>query len=593
MSKQKTDDKQLKIVRDEKGDLKTGDEPFDWKNFRWWAGTHVFHYFTDYEGRSVYLPFFELHQFMNDKLETARLHSDYLEKILFESPETPEDKEKWDASIAEHNYSLQLFIQYFKEVFDEESFAKGHLPQFKYSRIILPGDLYEKIENVIEEYGLSRIHDLIFEIIAVAQHIYINDVFNLENSGYEKRIKNIEKEAKTVSEILKREVDSNWEKGTLINHPRLEHINFVYQDGTKRIKDPWLMKDILEQFKDHLEHDGPLKDWKKEMERYPLIYRDIEQKLQFKYQLAISLYNLLTKEKFIEASEKAPFPNKVVNCIAQIMDFCLIPLGKNDALLEDKRMNVRSWLIRKEMEQRITNLPVQPDTERMLKYFKEEFVNITGLVKSADVISFGRYLQDRFELPEKLIPDMCHISQALKEIRFLLGHQLSLQGSSKKDPFEDYTALRILVESVKQNKKISTLKFKIDGDEKEYQFTERLPHYLIEQALRIHAIEHELDFELDIQKGKVIQASPGQYQFNKENKFHLPSEQFAARFVKALYNYLLNEFPPAEKEMSPSQRYYAIIAAILHQAGFFNGLSSNDNFILDKVDHWHSLTPDS
>ena len=591
MSKPKSPTPSPAIERNEKGDFKHDHTPFDWEKFRWWEGTHIFEYFQDDKEYPTHRPYFDLHHFLDDRLEEARQHPDYFEKVLFETTAKHTEPEKWNASIVEHNWWLHLFFKYFKEVFDDKSAEHGTMPQFKYWRIILPKKLYAEIESVIEEYGLQKIHDLIFEIIAVAQHIFTDDVFRLEKYGYEKRINNIKKEAETVSEILYRMFDDTWKDGERVHHPNLDYINFVFQDGAKRIEDPWLMDDIMSQFKKHLETDMPYKNYQKEMKRYHVRYRDIKEKLQFKFELALSLYNILTKENFIPVTVEKPFPNKVVNCITKIMDFCLIQFAsKPDPIFEEKTANVRNWLKRKTLDEKITFLPVVPDMDRLQKYFEPEFLNITNPVKGADAINIGFYICKRFDFPEEYIRDFVHIAHCLRHIQFLIGHQLIVEGSTAPSPFEEHNALKTLVKAMTGKKKIVSLKFQVEGGEKEYQFTERLPNYIFEQAIKTHYKEHEEDFQCDIIKGKVTQAQPNKYKFDKEKKFHLPAEQFAVRFVKSFYKYLLTELPPGAREHSPSHKYFSVIATMMQQTWFFNQLRDPEDFIYNKVEHWFSLS---
>ena len=167
-------EKENKPFRDEKGDLNFGDHKFDWDKFRLWQGTYVFHFYN--EERNHHFPYFGLFSHDDEAYQNAIKDPDYAEVSLYHTPENP----PFDFFIKYHNWQLSLLVIYFKEVFEEKSFLYGYHPQNKYFRLILPKTLHYKILNVINDYELLLIRDLILELIAIAQDIYVDDVFHWE-----------------------------------------------------------------------------------------------------------------------------------------------------------------------------------------------------------------------------------------------------------------------------------------------------------------------------------------------------------------------------------------------------------------------------
>lgn len=200
------------------------------------------------------------------------------------------------------------------------------------------------------------------------------------------------------------------------------HINFVFNDGTIKIEHDWLAKEFIDHFKRYYD-DLPYKNWRIDLARYPERFEDNIKKQQFKYKLAKSFYNLLTKTGLFKVTEAEPTPNRLMLCIAKLLEFCLIPVADEAELDEIRIKNIRNWLKRNELQPALTHAEIPPDKERLLKYFEPEFVNITDDVKRADAISLGFYLGKRFNV-EDLVPDLVHIAAALKECGWLIGHQM-------------------------------------------------------------------------------------------------------------------------------------------------------------------------
>ncbi|MBK6523979.1 MAG: hypothetical protein IPG08_17665 [Sphingobacteriaceae bacterium] len=155
--------------RDEKGDIKS-DYKIDWQKIREDRFTYVFRYYD--EDKKHYFPHFGLFSALDEALEKAKKDSNFYEKQIYWTPNHP----PYDFFIQYHNWQLELLVEYFKEVFEERAFMDGYQPAHKYFKIILPKTLHDEIINCINDFELLPIRDLLFEVIAVAQDKYIDDV---------------------------------------------------------------------------------------------------------------------------------------------------------------------------------------------------------------------------------------------------------------------------------------------------------------------------------------------------------------------------------------------------------------------------------
>ncbi|MBL7894824.1 MAG: hypothetical protein JNK50_06000 [Bacteroidia bacterium] len=555
--------------RDEKGDVKF-DYKIDWQKIREDRYTYIFHYYD--EDKKRYFPYFGLFSTTDEVLVKAKQDSNFYEKQLYWTPDNP----PYDFFIRYHNWQLELLVEHFKEVFEERAFLDGYQPSHKYFKIILPKPVHDEIINCINDFELLQIRDLLFEIISVAQDKYIDDVVFWEQPEMQKLITSAEKETQKAIDIIQRLDEKPWMRGdTGAKKPsELLHINFAFNDGTVKIEHSWLAKEFIDHFKRHYS-DLHYKNWKLDLEQYPDRFKDNIKKQQFKYRLAKSFYNLLTKGKFFEVTRKEPTPNRLMLCIAKLLEFCSISVAGPDELDEIKIKNVRNWLNRNELQPAITFLEVPANKERLLKYFEPEFINITDDVKRADALSLAAFLSKKYNV-DHMLSDLAHITQAIIEGNWLIGHQMFAGGIPREAPFEEFQSFRKLIKGVKSKQKITSLKFKIEGDEAEYELEQRLPIYLIEEALKEYSEDHQVEMDTDL-------INTNSAQFNQ------PEERFMVRFVNSFYNYLLTEAPPAENEYMPSERYYGIIADMLQKTWFFYHQRHPDWFIIAKVKQWHKL----
>ena len=201
-------------------------------------------------------------------------------------------------------------------------------------------------------------------------------------------------------------------------------------------------------------------------------------------------------------------------------------------------------------------------------------------------------LGKRFDLPH-LTVDLVHLAQVMRSWHFLIGHRFPHNNIDGEIRFPELIAFDTLLKTIRSKGPLTNIKFKIGGDDHEYEFTQRLPLYLIEQAIKEHTEDHSVEYEVDVVKTKTIQHPDGGIERIQDEVFNRPEERFMVKFVGSFYNYLLHEAPPGEQDRYPSKRYYTIIASFLQKVHFFSRPIFNDDFVIAKVQQWHELKPKS
>lgn len=562
--------KEENLERDNKGDMKSLIDNIDWEQIRQLEGTYVFHYYDEKNNR--YSPYFNLYFPLIEDIEKAKEDNEFFEKQLYSPPNHP----PYDFYIDYSNSQLAMLIEFFKETFELSNWTH------KYFKVILSKSKHGEIMNCLNDNKLLLIRDLIFEVIAIAQKDYISQIVPWENIEKQKLISSTPKEIEKIIRLIEKLDEKAKPKGKVGVQPasELSHINFIFNNETIKIEHKWLSREFIEHFKNHY-NNLLFKDWKTNLELYPELFEDNIKKNQFKYKLANSFYNLLTKGGFFKISDKTP--NNLMLCIAKLLEFCLIPLKDSDD--PDEKRNIRNWLTRNKLEPTLIDRKVIADKERLLKYFEPEFINIPIDLKTEHAMYIGWFLGKRFNLGH-LVNDFIHIAQALEETNHKRGFQIFGNGNMIPSKFEEFTAFKKLLNGVKEKSKITSIKYKIEGDDKEYELTQRLPMYLIEEAIKEYSENHQVEFDTDPVKTILTKSSDGGIKGEKENHFAQPKERFMVRFVKSFYDYLL----PSDTDFMPSNRYYTIIAIMLNMTGFFYKQIEDESFIIAKVKQWHYLS---
>lgn len=550
--------------------------------------TYIFKYY-DKETASYY-PFVNWYAATEEDIELNKKAAPKLiERQLYWMPKKP----PYDFYIQYHNWQLLLLTDFFSEVFEEKAFQIGFQSSHKYYNVILPISKYEEIMNCINDFELLQIRDLLFEVISIAQHNYIEHIAFWEQPEMQKLVSSAEKETQKAIKVLDK-IDKKKRKHfkpkTKIE-PELLHINFVFNDETIKIEHSWLAKEFIEHFKNHY-NNLPHKNWRVDLAHYPEGFEDNYRKQQFKYNLTMSLYNLFTQGGFFKITKSKPTPNNLMLCIAKILEFCLIPVAEEGELDGYKIKKVRTWLQRKYVKNNIneTVLPeIVSNKERLLKYFELEFVNLTDKIEKLDAINIGYFIGKRFNI-EKLIPDLIHIAHSLRLCNSFIGHQMFIEGDIKKETFEEFDSFRNLVKGVKGKQKITSIKFKLEGDDKEYELKQRLPLYIIEKAIKEYSENQQVEVDTDLVKTKVTRTAEGNFNIEKGKQFALPNERFMVRFVKSFYDYLFTEALASKKYSFSPFKYYPIIALMLQRTWFFYHTRDSEEFIIAKIEQWHKLS---
>ncbi|MFH2140941.1 MAG: hypothetical protein ABIJ97_00860, partial [Bacteroidota bacterium] len=283
-----------------------------------------------------------------------------------------------------------------------------------------------------------------------------------------------------------------------------------------------------------------------DLERYPARFKENIHNQQFKYRLVKSFYNLFSKGGFFNVTTKEPTPNKLMLCIAKLVEFCLIPVAGPDELDEIKIKNIRNWLKRKELKPGITWVQPKQKKSKLPKYFHSDLRIAPMNAWRADAIFIGCFIGKRFNI-EHLMPELIHIAQSLKEGNMFRGHQITAGGIPQAAPFPEFDNFRKIINGVKSKKKITSLKYKLEGDDKEYDLLQRLPLHLIEQAIKEYSEDHQVEIDTDLYKTTITDLGDGKINVTKADCFNLPEERFMIRFVKSFYDFLLKEAPPGDR----------------------------------------------
>lgn len=569
--------------RDAKGDVIFGNYNYDGHKTRKALSTYVFHYFDEILKR--HKPYFNLRDPYDDDIEKVKHMSDFYELELYKMPDHP----PYDFYITSHNRQLDLLIEYFKEVFEERAFIDGHMPQHKYFRVILPKSKYNEIMNCINDYNLLHIRDLLFEVISIAQHKYVEDIAFWDKPENNKLITTAKKETqKAIDVISKTEID-DWMNDMPGSRPpsKLNYINFVFNTGPIKIEHKCLAMEFITHFKNYYDNLH-YKNWKLDLERFPERFEENLHDQNFKYRLVKSFYNLLSKYEFFKVSAEAPTPNSLMLCIARLVQFCEIPVGSPDESDEIIKKHIRNWLRRKDFIPAITYAEPPQYESKLSQFFPDDLKIEPKKEWRADAIQLGYFLGKRFNI-QHLVPELINIAQSLNDGRIFRGHQITAGGIQQAAPFPEFDNFRKLINAVKNKEKITSLKFKLEGDNTEYDLLQRLPLHLIEQSIKEYSEEHQVEIDTDLYKTTLTDMGDGSFSVNKADCFNLPEDRFMVRFVKSFYDFLLDQAPPDESDYLPSERYYDIISLMLRYTRFFYNQTQSEWFMQEKVKQWHNM----
>src|SRR5919202_2978733 len=220
--------------RKENGDVDFGSGKFDWRKYQKWRHIYVFQYFDDKIG--MYRPYFGLDSSrdLDERQQELLTDPNYKEAPLYDLPFNPPDDFYFEY---QHN-QLRMFIDYFKEVFEEKAFIDGYMPSHKFFKVVLPKKLYYEMLNCINSYELLHISSLLLEIISVAQEKYVEEIEFWERPENQRLVATAEVETKNAYKVVEKIDTSEWIKGKAKRPPELLRINFVFQDETVKVSHP-------------------------------------------------------------------------------------------------------------------------------------------------------------------------------------------------------------------------------------------------------------------------------------------------------------------------------------------------------------------
>lgn len=559
--------------------------PLNMDNFneadRWWRFTHFFLEWNE-EENWIY-PCLGIIPLEAETFEAAKQHKDFHKLEIFDFDVENRDENRFRLLCRME----QAFLHFFKEVFEIKSYERGVGYSFDLARLVLPKKTYDAIMKVIETHGLTQIGELIFFIIAKAQDFYNEKVRYYESKERKEVVRNIDKEVGFTIDLIERvekEHDIYSERPKIPD--KLTHINFCFQNSkTIKIKDPILTYEFVKHFKEHY-NDCAFKDWKLQLQLTSAYYDEDRRREQFRFRFAIALYNFLTKTGSIKLGDD-PFPNNLMECIAEIIEFSLIRIGKPGA---DKIKNVRNWIQDHNLKPDTTFEKIEPDLNKLYKYFDKEFIDSVNAIKRADSIKNGYYLALRFKV-QPLLNELIHLSACLRDWHWRVSQQLENGSLFPDNPLPaEYEAFKLFVDSTMADKKFDKVTFSISGEEKSYTLTDKLPIHFIQSAVKYHYKSFGEDYETDILQAEIKNGKePGSFSSKTTGNFNLPEERFFPKIIDAFFNFLEKEATPFEKEYKPADRYYSLIATALHENYYFRDIYPEDWYLKTKVEYWHSL----
>jgi hypothetical protein len=555
-------------------------QKYDWEKARERRHTYVFKQYHEVLGH--FFPIYDkktLEQYPDSKKKEILK---VFVVVLYKSP----DKPPYDNYIHHSNWQLALLTEYFGDVFHDKSAQWGIEPSHTYYKAVLPEKTYLEIMEVINVNGLLQIRDLIFEIISIAQKKYTDDIAFWEQDSNKKLITAAKKESYKVIDLLEKANPLNildQEKRA----SRLTGINFLFNDSVIKINHEWLASEFIEHFQEHY-NNLLYKDWRKDLERYHLRYQENKEKLDYRFRLAVSFYNLFTESGLVKIEKKGATPNNLMDCIAKLMEFSLVNIFNEGDSDVEKSKKVRNWIKRSTLKRMPSFQNIKADVQRLEKYFSKEFLGLGNVSKRADAISAAIYFAKRFEL-DAVGPDLAHLFQCLEQVNFYIGYQISGDRKHTGSDFPEFEAFKNLVQGVDAGKKIQSISFKIEGIDGEHSIMSALPLQIIQEAIKNYQDENRVELDTELYKIHFKKEPNGSIQIKREKSFSEPEDRFIVSFVGGFYNYLQNETSLPDNEFDSRARYYKIIGKFLSFSRFFYTEEVTEDYAMQKVEKWHAL----
>jgi len=471
----------------------------------------------------------------------------------------------------------------------------------------MPKTLFYEISNFINDFNLLEIRDYIFYLIAKIQKTYIKDIQFYERPEMVEQIKNLPAEVKKTINVIDKTIEKPFKNlKKYLPLPRLVNIKFDFEDGPITLSDPWLNNDIVDCVKRHFD-DLPLKDWKKELERYPNRFDENVQKQQFKNRVAIALHNFFKEQKIFKIASGHNTSNEEVNCISKILQYAGLRFtAEPDVMLVELNYNkndirkfeaanvkiVRNWLKRNELKQYPTEFECRPDYDLLYKYFDKKFIDCTLPYKRINTLFEALYFIKRFDISLDFAHTFAHLYDCLVTRRNQIGHQFS-PSPWNGNVCPEVKSFQAIINAANTNtfrQNIKEVSFTIDGVDKPQIVTEKLPTFVIKQALAEYFENHKEEFEFDLIETE-INDNPVKYSFEIKSKaiFKQPEDRFLPQFCKSFYSLLLEVLPPSEAEYRISEKYHTIIGLFLNKSWIFGHQRTPEYILTQKVAEWLHL----
>jgi hypothetical protein len=476
---------------------------------------------------------------------------------------------------------LPYFEDYFKIPF-------GKRYHSFYSRLVISEPEFDKIHSFIQKAGLLKIEGFLFEIIILAQEVTT-------------RMSYISNDPKTRNQILSAKLEINklikvidnslFDYKSFMNsfeyNLQLESIKFIFKSLEPiHIQNKWLRENIIQIVKDYY-NGQKFKDWRKELLELSNQFENNSTNLKFGKLLAKSFYNFLSQEGGLVY--ESPYPNPLMSIIAELLSFSYIYPGtkddKNAAIIN----KTRTW-INGRNEVSAFNLSVHelPDLEFLYKHFVSQFIALGDPKDYEDTISSANFICNRFDVPEDIMPEIMHISACIRTANRIIGYQFT-NTSSQNIEVPEFQTLLELVKSIREGKKITSLRFTIENENEINEFGHRLPLYLLEQAIHDYYESNTVEFESDVINTQFKMEPENGFPILKQERFNLPHERFFVRLTHSLLKFL-NEFAGSEENTS-NERSFQIIAILYKRNGVFR--NGSEDFMIKKVREWYFLDAES
>ncbi|HWZ35162.1 MAG TPA: hypothetical protein VNW51_03340 [Mucilaginibacter sp.] len=571
--------------RDHIGNMILPDNEIDWNSpeLKYWERTYVFQYFDSAMER--FLPCFDILRYDLNTVDTARNHPDFLEVKLHHFPLEMIYR---DRMIHHRNFEQAVLNTFFAGVFEPRHPSISTTIDTRYSRLLMKRSHYEQIMNYINDASLLPFRDLLLEVIANGQELFLEYVFYASERSLKKKINTIDRNIKDLTEIFKRstrEEDEVFNSEHELKYP--DFIQFAFNDKQFKISDHFLIADFIRSYKDKL-NNSEVKNWRFMLERFQSIYNDDVQELKFRERYVGALLEMFKYLQKIPQTGKTS--NESLRLIDQFLLFSGIYAGGIDEQVDMRIKHLRNWLKRNAFDPREKPPPLVFNREILEKYFDKDFLDLPmDETIDEESGSIAGFIMIRFGL-EKRKFELVYIVKCLSQVIWLIMDQASsglLNKSASSTKFEDYKSL---IEKISAGESLSSVNLSF-GDTS-ISLNDTLPLKIVTDALKYYHDNFKEEVENDIVQSHIVkEVNNGQISYNPNQRpdFQKPEEQFVVGFVGQMYQFLLNEFPPDDHDFSPKVRYYYIIAQLLIKTHYFRKPGKNEDVAMQQVANWHSM----